>query len=391
MRALSQRPARALLLDWMVEALRAVDPRVLVQRSLLSRLRAQAGPLAVIAVGKAAVPMTRGAFEAAEAIGLPVASALVIAPHDAEFGDLAGRDRVRCLTAAHPVPDAASLAAGEALLGAVDESIGRVLPLFLVSGGASSLAEAPRAGVTLEAIVQLNRRGLAAGIAIGELNARRRALSRIKGGGLSAALGGRDALALFLSDVPGDDPAVIGSGLMGPATGGDRVQREIVGSVALAIDAICEAAGQAGFASERIAPRLEGEAAMLGRELAERLLASRAPVLVAGGESTVTLPGTPGRGGRNQHLALAAARALRDREGSLLAFGTDGVDGPTDDAGALVDGGTWQRILDAGLDPDAALAGADAGTALEGAGDLVQCGPTGTNVGDVVIGLRLAA
>lgn len=390
MRAPAQRPARALLLDWMVAALRAVEPRALVHRSLLARLGAQSRPLALVAVGKAAVPMARGALEAT-AIGCPVASALVVAPHGTDFGDLANRGGVRCLTAAHPVPDAGSLLAGEALLAAVAGCPRDALPLFLVSGGASSLAEAPRAGVTLESIVELNRRGLASGIPIGELNAQRRGVSRLKGGGLAAALGGRDALALFLSDVPGDDPAVIGSGLMGPATGGDRVQREVVGSVALAIDAICASARQAGFACERVAERLEGEAAVLGRELAEHLLASGAHVLVAGGESTVTLPRAPGRGGRNQHLALAAAKALRDREGSLLAFGTDGIDGPTDDAGALVDGGTWQRILDAGFDPDAALAGADAGTALEGAGDLVQCGPTGTNVGDVVIGLRLAA
>lgn len=390
MRAPSQRP-RALLLDWMVKALRAVDPRMLVHRSLLSSPRAQTLPVALIAVGKAAVPMTRGALEAAEAIGLPVASALVVAPHGTDFGDLVARDGIRCLTAAHPVPDADSLAAGEALLEAVGKDIRDVLPMFLVSGGASSLAEAPRAGVTLEAIVQLNRRGLASGVPIGELNAQRRALSRLKGGGLAAALGRRDALALFLSDVPGDDPAVIGSGLMGPAAGGDRVQRVVVGSVALAIDAVCEAARQAGLACERVAPRLEGEAAVLGREFAERLLASDTPVLVAGGETTVTLPVAPGRGGRSQHLALAAAQALRDSECNLLAFGTDGIDGPTEDAGALVDGGTWQRILDAGLDPDAALARADAGTALEGAGDLVQCGATGTNVGDLVIGLRIAA
>jgi hydroxypyruvate reductase len=112
------------------------------------------------------------------------------------------------------------------------------------------------------------------------------------------------------------------------------------------------------------------------------------PLLVSGGETTVQLPRAPGRGGRNQHLALAAARRISGRDDmALLAAGTDGSDGNSDDTGAVVDGGTIERGRDAGLDPEACLAGADSGRFLEASGDLVHTGPTGTNVGDLLLAL----
>jgi hydroxypyruvate reductase len=203
-------------------------------------------------------------------------------------------------------------------------------------------------------------------------------------------LGAREALALFLSDVPGDDPAVIGSGLLA-AVPGDQVERRIVGSVGHALRAVAAAATAAVPRVEVSAERLVGEAALQGEKIARWLQAAAPGLYLWGGETTVTLPAQPGRGGRNQHLALAAARQLAgDARCLLLAGGTDGVDGQSSDAGALVDGGTWQRAQDGGCDAHAALAGADSGTALEAAGDLVHTGPTGTNVGDIVMGLKLS-
>ena len=133
---------------------------------------------------------------------------------------------------------------------------------------------------------------------------------------------------------------------------------------------------------------LTGEAEALGRQVAESLLQGPTGMFVMGGEPTVTLPARPGRGGRMQTLALSAAGRLAGSDCLLLAAGTDGADGPGEDAGAIVDGGTLDRARRAGFDPAAALAQADAGRVLTGTGDLLQTGPTGTNVMDLVIGLK---
>lgn len=294
---------------------------------------------------------------------------------------------------AHPVPDERSLAAGQSLLRWLTALPARAQPLFLVSGGASSLVEVLEEGVSLAQLERLNAEGHASGIPITELNARRATLSRIKGGRLAGLLAGRPARALFISDVPGDDPAVIGSGLMGPASGApDHIERFIVASLDHAVDSACLAAGKMGLDVHRAPKRFDGDAARLAVRFAHELHLSSAQVCVWGGESTVQLPEHPGRGGRNQHLALAAARLLAGQSRMLLlAAGTDGTDGPTEDAGALVDSDTCARIALAELDADDCMRRADAGTALAASGDLIHTGPTGTNVGDLVIGLKLSA
>lgn len=156
------------------------------------------------------------------------------------------------------------------------------------------------------------------------------------------------------------------------------------------MDGVAVAALARGLTVECVKPRFEGEATRLAARFTHELLSGDTQVKVWGGESTVRLPSNPGRGGRNQHLALAAARLLPEYpELLLLAAGTDGTDGPTEAAGGLVDADTCGRLALAGLDPDDCLSRADAGTALQAAGALVRTGPTGTNVADLVIGLRL--
>jgi len=247
--------------------------------------------------------------------------------------------------------------------------------------------------VTLEDLQALNRAGLAQGIAIGELNARRLGISRIKGGRLAACLQGRAARALFISDVPHDDPAVIGSGLMGPASSGpDHVQRTVVASIEQAVAAVAARARELGLSVHAAARRFDDSAVRLAARCAHELSLAAVQVCVWGGESTVALPPEPGRGGRNQHLALAAARLIAGHADLLLlAAGTDGSDGVTDDAGALVDADSCARVALAQLDADACLRRADSARALAASGDLVHTGPTGTNVGDLVIGLKLSA
>jgi hydroxypyruvate reductase len=375
--------ARNTLLELFDAALRAVDGRVCVARFL--RDANLAAPVSLFAVGKAASSMTRGALDA---FGPKVASALVITKDGHVDPALRGDARVAIHESAHPVPDERSLAAGALLERALAEMPPAVLPVFLVSGGSSSLIESLRAGHALEELQALNQRGLASGWDIARLNRERSSLSKLKGGGVAHLLGERAGLALFVSDVPGDDPAVIGSGLLGPGTGADRIERHVVANVDAAVRAAVSAGAAHGLALKAGVRRFDADAVIVAADFLAALRECEGDGLVWGGESTVVLPARHGRGGRNTHLALAAARQLRGAGFTLLAAGTDGTDGPTDDAGAIIDAGTLERAELGGCDVERAFREFDSGTALEAAGDLLHTGPTGTNVGDVLIGLK---
>jgi glycerate 2-kinase len=406
--ATSGEPRRDILLGLLRAALDAVDGRRCTRRALSGdtrRARSGHAPVWAVAIGKAAARMALGAHDA---LGDALERTLIITKDghtDAEALSLPGVEIREC---GHPVPDQRSLDAGARLLGFLGEMPTAAWPVFLVSGGASSLVEVLAPGVSLEALRALNEVGLAGGAPIEELNAQRRRLSCIKGGQLAVRVKGRRALALLISDVPDDDPAVIGSGLLGPAPSGvgplaapaagglrsdpatDDVERIVVASLDDALGAVRTRA--LGLAAQVETERFSGAVSRLAVRFAHEVALGRAELRAWGGESTLTLPREPGCGGRNQHLALAAARLIAGRDDLfLLAAGTDGTDGPTPDAGALVDGGTCGRVAAAGLDVDDCLRRADSGTALAAAGDLVHTGPTGTNVGDLVIGLKLPA
>ena len=380
-------PRRELLLALFQAGLARVDGRRCVREALAA---GASGPVWLAAVGKAATAMALGAHDA---LAGAIERTLIITRDYEDLSGFPARAAPEVWLGAHPVPDERSLAAGARLLTWVDELPADVLPLFLVSGGSSSLVEVLEPGNTLRDLEEFTRAGLASGIAIGELNARRTALSRIKGGRLAARLQGRAARALFVSDVPEDDPRVIGSGLMGPAPGGgDRVERQIVASVDHAVAAVARRAAELGLTVHAPAIRFAGSATRLAARFAHELRLSPAQLCAWGGESTVQLPPHPGLGGRNQHLALAAARLIAGQTDlMLLAAGTDGSDGTTADAGAVVDGDTCARLALAELDVDRCLQQADSGRALAASGDLLHTGPTGTNVGDLVIGLKLSA
>jgi glycerate 2-kinase len=365
-------------------ALRAVDGRAAVEAALPRDARHSQ----VFAIGKAASSMTRGARAV-----LGATPALVITKDGHVDPELRNAPGVTVIESAHPLPDARSLAAGEELLRRLQALPDDAYPLFLVSGGSSSLVEALQPGVEYQDLRALNELGLAAGWDIAQLNARRAQLSRLKGGGVARLLGARRGRALFISDVPGDDVDVIGSGLLGHHRGhSDNLERQVVANVERAVRAAVDAGAARGLRLEAGMRRFDGDAAAVAAHFLDTLRATGADGVVWGGESTVTLPARHGRGGRNTHLALAAARLLRSDEPlSLLAAGTDGTDGPTDDAGAIVDGRTLERAELGGCDVERAFAECDSGMALEAAGDLVHTGPTGTNVGDILIGLKQTA
>jgi hydroxypyruvate reductase len=381
---------RSILLECLRSALLAVDGRRAVREQLV--LHPLRGPWYVVAIGKAAAAMSLGAIDA---LGELSAGGLIVVPEDhLPTGFAAESHGLAVLYGSHPVPDVSSLQAGEAVARFVAGLPADAQILFLVSGGASSLVEWLAPGATLDDLQVLNRRALQSGAPIGEVNALRRKLSRLKGGGLARLAGARRSQALMMSDVPGDDPRLIGSGLLHSSDHDvPYVPVRIVASIRHACAAAAHAARLRGLRVSLVRSRFAGEAEALGTKFAVALARLPAGVLqVRGGESTVRLPERPGRGGRNQHLALAAAIALERRalnETSLLAAGTDGIDGGSADAGAIVDCDTCQRGRDAGCDPGAALAQADSGSFLEAAGDLLHTGPTLTNVGDLVLGLRM--
>lgn len=333
---------------------------------------------------------------------------------------------------AHPVPDETSVRGAIRAIAVAEEAGADDLYLVLLSGGASAMLAAPADGVTLEDKRRTVRTLLAAGASIGELNAVRKHLSAVKGGQLAASTRGH-VLTLAISDVVGDDPSTIGSGptVPDPTTFGDalhviqryggdthfpaavvarlsrgaagavaetpkpgavfceRSQWRIIGSVRDALTAASESASALGYSVQLLETRTTGEARVAGASFARSALLkeTRGPLCVlAGGETTVTVRGS-GVGGRNQECALGIARVLDDAGIRAVggSIGTDGVDGPTDAAGAIVDSTTVARAREHGLDMDAALADNDSFALLQALGDLVRTGPTGTNVGDIQI------
>lgn len=397
------------LLDCYRAALEAVDGR----RSVRAALQETSTPSKVqlIAIGKAAASMCAGALDAWDGC---IERGLIISKAGYLQSRLLRNRRFTCIESQHPVPDRRSLQAGRALLDFLAQAPPQTELLFLISGGASSLVEVPAAGVTLSDVIRVNRWLLGSGLDIAGMNAVRQGLSGIKGGRLGAHLDGRHTRALLISDVEGDDPAIIGSGLLvaadptrwrqlhlpdwltalldgaaGTAPPPTEATVQIVATLTRAKAAAARRGAELGYPVVQVEAFQRGDACAAGHRLARDLCAAPPGLYVWGGETTVRLPPRPGRGGRCQTLGLCAAQRLHNcTDAALLAAGTDGADGPGEDAGALVDGETLRRGMEAGFDAEACLAAADAGAYLEAAGDLIQTGPTGTNVTDLILGAR---
>lgn len=373
------------------------------------------GEWAVVAIGKAAAAMARGAQRV---LGQQLVRGLVITKHGHSDPALAP-DRFIQLESAHPVPDETSLVAGQTLLHFLDDLPDGVPLLFLLSGGASALVEVLPEGMDGDSLARLNRWLLGSGLSIESINAIRKRLSCIKGGRLAPRLKGHRCVQLMISDVPGDDQAVIGSGMLVPdsaeslsgreafpvwlqqmlhgtaaATPVDdpafrTIESHIIANNAQACHAAAGQGAELGITVHEHLEPFQGDAAELAAKFCAELLEGRPGIHIWGGESSVRLPDNPGRGGRNQHMALAAARHMAGLSNLLLlAAGTDGSDGPTEDAGALVDGRTVERGEQEGMSASEALSHYDAGSFLELSGDLIETGPTGTNVMDLLIGWR---
>ena len=424
-------PDRAILERLFRAAVEAVNPGPAVAAALehdgaIAAARGQR--LFIVALGKAAVPMAAGAASSARKHGLQVTGGVVVAPATERSPDPA----LELVVGDHPEPLGGSLAAANAL----GDLTRQVRPgdhvWVLLSGGATSLIGAPVEGLSQENLRTLYAALLSSGLDIAQMNRIRKRFTRWGGGKLAVALSGAAVRQLIVSDVIGDDLAAIGSGpLIGDPTTAQEIHQllpalpglgnlaelrgavtetpkpdhpavvsvttRIVSSNRLALEAASTVAAGLGLVPEVVPNPVMGEARLAGASVAATLRnysqsrstqgAARRCV-IWGGETTVTLGASPGLGGRSQELALAVARELAGTSGiSVLAAGTDGRDGPTDAAGAFVDGSTWETIERAGIDPGKELESHNAYPALDAAGALFRPGLTGTNVMDVIIGI----
>ncbi len=334
-----------------------------------------AGRNVVIGAGKAAASMA-AALEAAW--GDTDFEGVVVT----RYGHGAPTRRIRVIEASHPVPDANSERGARALMAAVDGLGPDDQVVALMSGGASSLLVLPVDGVTLQDKAFLNKALLESGAPIGTMNRIRKALSGIKGGKLAAACAPAKLVTLAISDVPGDDPAIIGSG----PTFYEGADYRMIATPAMALTAAADFARAQNIPVQMLGDALEGEAAELGRDMAARALRERGPILLlSGGETTVTIGREkPGRGGRNTEFLLSLAVALDGAKNIFAVAGdSDGIDGTEDAAGALIGPDTLARARAAGLEPAAMLKAHDSYSLFSKLADLVITGPTLTNVNDI--------
>jgi glycerate 2-kinase len=413
---------RSLLRTLFDAALRAADPAEVVPPHLPPPPR---GRTIVIGAGKAAAAMAKAVDDHWPA----TLSGLVIT----RYGHGVPCRRIEVVEAGHPMPDAAGTEAAERILDSVRGLAADDLVLFLASGGGSALMALPAPGLTLEDKRAVTRALLTCGATIGEINCVRKHLSAIKGGRLAAAAAPARVVTLAISDVPGDDPAVIASGATVPDPSSFAEARAILAKYAIApppavaahlaaareespkpgdprlaesrfvlvatpqqaLLAAAAAARQAGIAPLILSDAIEGEArdvALVHAGIARQAAAGKLVVgdrslalpvvLLSGGETTVTVRGA-GRGGRNAEFLLALAVALDGAPAIYaLAADTDGIDGTEDNAGALYGPDTSARARVAGIDLRARLADNDGYGAFHALGDLVITGPTRTNVND---------
>jgi len=392
-------------------ALQAVLPDSAVQSVLAGRSFGH-GRLVLVSIGKAGWQMAKAACDV---LGSRLTGGIVITKYGHSKGALPG---MRIFEAGHPVPDANSIAATREALRVTADLSAEDTVLFLVSGGGSALFAAPL--VPLDTLKELTKQVLAAGADITQINAVRKHLSAVKGGRFALHCAPAHVLTLALSDVLGDDPAVIASGPAYPDSSTSEGALAVVRRYGLPLDSeisrllaqetpktlhnvetvvagsvrhLCAAAADAcrglGYAPHLLTDSLCCTARDAGSFLSSiaktHQNTDHSVAYIAGGETVVRLTGS-GLGGRNQELALAAAQQLDGlADTALFSVGSDGTDGPTDAAGGYVDGQTAQRLRDQGMDIQAVLQCNDSYHALQASGGLIVTGPTGTNVNDVAV------
>ncbi len=358
----------------------------------------------LVAIGKAADSMVQGV------LAEQIISGLVISKHGHLSELLKQNPVLTCLESDHPIPKENSLKAGKVLIQYLENLPEKEPVLFLISGGASALVEVLKDGWDLEQLQNLTDYLLANAYSINEINTVRRHISSCKSGGVWSHISEREVSCLMISDVPNDDPVIIGSGLLFPAKENalpelpqhwleklgkytpnkvpDNFNWKIIACLADAKKAAATKATVLGYKVKVMPEFLQGDASNEAKNCVKILQKNKGILCVWGGETTVTLPVDAGKGGRNQHLALAAAIKMDGLEDIyLLAAGTDGSDGMTTATGAIVDSLTVERGAQKGLTVSDYLERADSNSFFTKTGGLIITGATGTNVMDLVVGI----
>ena len=339
-------------------------------------------PVYLIAIGKASTSMAKGAYTT---LGDKIINGLVITKeHYAEVLPC------ECFESSHPIPDEKSLEAGEKLLSFINSMPSNATILFLISGGASSLVEVLKEGVSLNDLQKLNQSLLLSEKPIEEINQARAKISKIKAGGLINYLGERNLIQLLIEDIPSQQPHLIGSGLLFLKKE-SPYETHVLASINIAMQAAKIAAENFGLSVELIANLYTGDLQATVNDLYEKISQVKINTLIiAGGECTINLPESPGIGGRNQHMALLFAKKITEEKGLyFLSAGTDGTDGFSEAAGAIVDADTLGRAEKAGMHIEPYLCGANASPFLRATDSLIETGPTGTKVMDLYFILKV--
>ncbi|MFK7882876.1 MAG: glycerate kinase [Phycisphaerales bacterium] len=359
--------------------LAACDPAIAPQNHSPTELN-HARSVRVLAFGKAAAHMAAAAIDQLDD---RLSQAVIICPP--EHIHLVNHPRATVHPADHPLPTERNIAAADAIEQCARSADPNEPTLVLISGGGSAHLTSPRPGVTLEHIRETTKQLLRAGADIHELNTARRQLERLKAGGLLHACASQSVHALVLSDVLTNDLNTIASGpLMATDLPAYRppAQHTIIADNQTAVSAAANAMRSHKLDPLILGQPLTGEASVAAKRLTARAIETNQPIL-AGGETTVTVGSSTGLGGRNLELALVAALAMpMDRSWTVLTFASDGIDGPTDAAGAVLTSEMFQSRA-ARAEATAALANHDSYPAIESMGGLIRTGPTGTNVNDI--------
>jgi glycerate 2-kinase len=337
-------------------------------------------PDTIIAVGKAAVGMCRGALNR-----FPDAKqAFVVTKYDHADEDILSRLNVTVMETAHPVPDLQSLKAGAELRALIQRLNSQSRLLLLVSGGASALSESLPDGMSLEDLQTITDDMLSTGKTIGEINSKRKEFSQIKDGKLIEQFNGVEIRVYAISDVEGDNISTIGSGLGDCHRSRVKANSTIIASNQISRTEAETTAIGLGLTVKLNEETLYGDVFDIAKKIGAVLNNADPGVYIWGGEPTIMLPENPGLGGRNQSLALALSEYIQGRDDiTLLVAGTDGTDGPTNAAGGIVDGDTFgdpKVVFDS-------LRRADAGSYLLKQNNLLVTGPTNTNVMDLAIAI----
>lgn len=386
-------------------ALKSSNPYENVKDALSQR--EYADNITLIAAGKAACTMAKAAFDV---LGNRIIKGYIITKY---FHSIPMPDVFEVFEAGHPLPDENSVKHTQTIIKAVKKLTEKDKIIFLLSGGASALFESPV--IPLESLIEITDRLLRCGADITEINIIRKKLSAVKGGKF-ANLCKCDIDCFILSDVLGDKIEMIASGpccddnsteldviniinkynldikfpINAEKTTVTNAENHIVGSLTMLCDGAKKCAEELGYKTHIVTTCLTGEASETGRKIARNAVEfaskpHKKTVFIYGGETTVTIKGN-GKGGRNQEIALSAAIELKNNKDILLfSLGSDGTDGPTDAAGGIIDGDSYEKICSAGISPEEYLTDNNSYNALKAIDSLIVTGPTGTNVNDITV------